>query len=151
RNMSDLVVVANRLPVRVTGNRVAGSWSTSPGGLVSALKPVLQQRDGLWVGWAESPGGVALPASHEGVALKAVPIGTDEYDEFYVGFANGTLWPLYHDAIRSPTFDRRWWQAYVAVNRRYAEAAADAAAPGATVWVHDYHLQLVPMMLRERR
>jgi trehalose 6-phosphate synthase len=149
--VANLVVVANRLPVRVTEERGAGNWSTSPGGLVSALRPVLRQRDGLWVGWAESAGEVALPATHDGVALRAVPIGADEYDDFYVGFANGTLWPLYHDAIRSPTFDRRWWQAYVTVNRRYAEAAADAAAPGATVWVHDYHLQLVPMMLRERR
>src|SRR5205085_8412565 len=50
-----------------------------------------------------------------------------------------------------PSFERRWWQAYVAVNHRYAEAAAASAGPGATVWVHDYHLQLVPMMLRALR
>ena len=78
-------------------------------------------------------------------------ISADEYESFYLGFANRTLWPLYHDAIRTPTFDRRWWQAYVDVNRRYANAAAEVAAPGAIVWVHDYHLQLVPMLLRERR
>jgi trehalose 6-phosphate synthase len=149
--LADLVVVANRLPIRVTEHGGARSWSTSPGGLVSALEAVLREREGLWVGWAESAGGVALPESHEGISLKAVPIGADEYDDFYVGFANATLWPLYHDAIRSPTFDRRWWHAYVTVNRRYAEAAAEAAAPGATVWVHDYHLQLVPMMLRDLR
>jgi trehalose 6-phosphate synthase len=83
--------------------------------------------------------------------LRPVPITEDEYDDFYVGFANRTLWPLYHDAVRAPSFERRWWQAYVQVNHRYAEAAAEAARPDATVWVHDYHLQLVPMMLRALR
>jgi trehalose 6-phosphate synthase len=80
-----------------------------------------------------------------------VPMSASEYDDFYLGFANRTLWPLYHDAVRAPSFERDWWRAYVAVNRRYAEAAAAAAAVDATVWVHDYHLQLVPMMLRALR
>jgi trehalose 6-phosphate synthase len=149
--MADLVVVANRLPVRVTELEGARQWSTSPGGLVSALEPVLRERHGLWVGWAESAEGLDVPDERDGIALRPVRIDADEYDDFYVGFANGTLWPLYHDAIRSPSFDRRWWHAYVTVNRRYAEAAAAAAAPGATVWVHDYHLQLVPMMVRALR
>lgn len=148
---ADLVVVANRLPVRVSEQRGERRWTTSPGGLVSALEPVLRERGGLWVGWAETADGFAIPDVHDGIALREVPIGADEFDDFYVGFANGTLWPLYHDAIRSPTFERRWWQAYVTVNRRYADAVADSAARGSTVWVHDYHLQLVPKMLRERR
>jgi trehalose-6-phosphate synthase len=59
-----------------------------------------------------------------------------------------TLWPLYHDVIAPPQFHRRWWEAYVTANRRFAQAAAEQAAPGATVWVHDYQLQLVPRMLR---
>lgn len=148
---ADLVVVANRLPVRLTEERGVHIWSTTPGGLVSALKPVLRERDGVWVGWSGSASDVPVPASDDGMALKAVPIDAAEYDDFYIGFANGTLWPLYHDAIRSPSFERRWWHAYVAINRRYAEAAAESAAHGATVWVHDYHLQLVPMMLRALR
>ena len=126
-------------------------WHASPGGLVSALTPVLRGREGVWVGWSGHSGSVALPETHEGIALRAVPISDDEYEDFYLGFANRTLWPLYHDAIRTPSFERRWWQSYVLVNHRYAEAAAAAAGPGATVWVHDYHLQLVPMMLRALR
>ena len=146
-----LVVVSNRLPVRLEEDDTGSHWRTSPGGLVSALTPVLRGRDGVWVGWSGQPGRVRHPATHEGIALHAVPISDEELDDFYVGFSNGTLWPLYHDAIRSPRFERKWWQAYVAVNHRYAEAAAAAAGPGATVWVHDYHLQLVPMMLRGLR
>jgi alpha,alpha-trehalose-phosphate synthase [UDP-forming] len=92
-----------------------------------------------------------VPPRHEGIALSAVPISEEEYEGFYLGFANATLWPLYHDAIRPPTFDRAWWHAYVTVNERYAAAAADAAAPGAAVWIHDYQLQLIPAMLRKLR
>ncbi len=146
-----LVVVSNRLPVRLEEDDTGSHWRTSPGGLVSALTPVLRGRDGVWVGWSGQPGRIRHPESHEGIALRAVPISDDELDDFYVGFSNATLWPLYHDATRSPRFDRRWWQAYVTVNHRYAEAAAAAAGPEATVWVHDYHLQLVPMMLRGLR
>ena len=146
------VVVSNRLPVRLEEDDNTGShWRASPGGLVSALTPVLRGRDGVWVGWSGQPGLAHHPLEHEGIALRGVPISAEELENFYVGFSNRTLWPLYHDAIRSPSFERRWWQSYVAVNHRYAEGAAEAAAPGATVWVHDYHLQLVPMMLRGLR
>ena len=75
----------------------------------------------------------------------------DEVRTFYEGFCNATLWPLYHDVIAPPEFHRSWWEAYVAVNRRFAEAAAAQAARGATVWVHDYQLQLVPGMLAAQR
>src|SRR4051812_2058279 len=153
RGNAGLVVISNRLPVRLEDGdvREGPRWHVSPGGLVSALTPVLRGGDGVWVGWSGLSGEVQLPSSHEGIALNAVPISEDEYEDFYLGFANRTLWPLYHDAIRTPSFERRWWQSYVLVNHRYAEAAAAAAAPNATVWVHDYHLQLVPMMLRALR
>src|SRR5213075_3203979 len=69
----------------------------------------------------------------------------------YEGFSNATLWPLYHDVVERPVFDRVWWNSYVKVNRRFAQASADVAAPGATVCIQDYQLQLVPAMLRELR
>ncbi len=152
---ADLVVVANRLPVRRVDG--AGSaWTLSSGGLVTALVPVLRESSGVWIGWPgdssdSSDSDSDVPGSYEGIELRAVPISEQEYDEFYLGFANATLWPLYHDAIRPATFERSWWNAYRAVNERYASAAADAAAPGASVWIHDYQLQLVPKMLRELR
>jgi trehalose 6-phosphate synthase len=105
----------------------------------------------MWIGW---PGGgveMAVPARHEGIELRAVPLDDSEFEQFYLGFSNATLWPLYHDAVRAPTFHREWWYAYVSVNDRYSRAVAEAAAPGATVWVHDYQLQLVPKMLRAMR
>jgi trehalose 6-phosphate synthase len=82
-----------------------------------------------------------------------VPVGlsAEEVAEFYEGFSNATLWPLYHDVIVKPIYDRAWWERYVDVNRRFAQATSRAAAPNATVWVQDYQLQLVPKMLRDLR
>ena len=78
-------------------------------------------------------------------------LSEQELRGYYEGFANSTLWPLYHDAVEQPVFDRGWWETYRAVNRRFAEAAAEVAEPGAAIWVQDYHLQLVPQLLRELR
>jgi len=142
------VVVANRLPVDQDEN---GEWRTSPGGLVSALAPVMAKADGVWVGWSGGPGPAAEPFDEAGMRLVGVPLDADEIRDYYEGFSNGTLWPLYHDVIAPPEFHRPWWEAYVRINRRFAEMAAGQAAEGATVWVHDYQLQLVPQMLREAR
>jgi trehalose 6-phosphate synthase len=148
----DLVVVANRLPIRRVDDGTEPGWTLSSGGLVTALVPVLRESNGVWIGWpGDASGSDAVPESYEGIDLRVVSISEQEYDEFYLGFANATLWPLYHDAIRPPTFDRSWWNAYRAVNERYAAAAADTASEGASVWIHDYQLQLVPQMLRNAR
>ena len=70
-----------------------------------------------------------------------------EVEEYYEGFSNDTLWPIYHDVIVQATFHRHWWNTYRRVNHRFAQAIAEVAASGATVWVHDYQLQLVPAMV----
>ena len=148
---ADFVVVANRLPVQQSHSTDSDDWRPSPGGLASALTSVLQSRNGLWIGWLGGTEPADAPRDYEGIRIKAVAINPEEYAEFYLGFSNATLWPLYHDAIRAPTFHRTWWRTYQEINRRYAQAAADAVAPGGTVWVHDYQLQLVPDMLRRLR
>ncbi|MGA7833915.1 MAG: trehalose-6-phosphate synthase [Acidimicrobiales bacterium] len=148
---AELVVVANRLPVRHLTTNGAEEWRPSPGGLVSALTAVLQNRNGLWIGWPGTSEHATSPTNYEGIRLKAVDISDEEYENFYLGFSNATLWPLYHDAIRAPTFHRHWWQAYTQVNMRFAVSVAEEVAPGGTVWIHDYQLQLVPQMLRQLR
>lgn len=145
---ADFVVVANRLPVDRDDD---GGWRHSPGGLVTALEPVMRKRDGAWVGW---PGKADLeldPLEVDGIFIVPVALSAAEVENYYEGFSNDTIWPLYHDVIAAPRYKRIWWDTYVAVNRRFAEAAADVAAPGATVWVQDYQLQLVPALLRELR
>lgn len=149
---ADFVVVANRLPVdRVEGPQGEEVWRTSPGGLVAALEPMMRGVNGAWVGWPGQPDVELEPFEANGIQLIPVHLSEEEIAEYYEGFANDTIWPLYHDVIAPPQYHREWWDAYVRVNRRFAEAAAAAAAPDGTVWVHDYQLQLVPQMVRELR
>jgi trehalose 6-phosphate synthase len=146
------VVVAGRLPVdRIEGPDGEADWRTSPGGLVTALEPVMRKAGGVWIGWSGDAGPAPGPFRANGLDLVGVGLSADQVRDYYEGFCNATLWPLYHDVIAAPEFHRRWWEAYVAVNRSFAQAAVAQAAPGATVWVHDYQLQLVPRMLRQQR
>jgi trehalose 6-phosphate synthase len=151
----DLVVVANRLPLRkVVGDDGRVVWMPSPGGLVTSMQPVIHGlgMSTAWIGWDGSADRAPDPpwTSDEMTAV-SIAMTSAELSGFYDGFANGTLWPLYHDAIRRPAFEEITWHSYVAVNQRYANTAAEWAAPGGTVWIHDYHLQLVPAMLRAVR
>ncbi len=149
---ADFVVVANRLPVdRVDDGPGEESWRTSPGGLVTALEPVMRATHGAWVGWPGQAGLELEPFDFDGTMLIPVPLSADDVELYYEGMSNDTFWPLYHDVIAAPRYRRVWWDAYVRVNERFAKAAAEAAADGATVWVQDYQLQLVPRMLREAR
>ena len=148
----DLVVVANRLPVDViVADDGSIDWQRSPGGLVTALEWVMRNADGAWIGWSGAPDLATAPFEADDMWLVPVALSSEDVEAYYEGFSNGTLWPLYHDVIARPEFHRPWWDAYRRVNLRFAEAAAEQAAPGATVWVHDYQLQLVPAMLRELR
>lgn len=149
---NEFVVVANRLPVdRTTDADGNDAWGTSPGGLVQALAPVIRQLHGAWVGW---PGAASLevePFKIDGIDVVPVTLTAPELEDFYEGMSNGTFWPLYHDVIAPPEYHREWWDAYVRVNQKFADAAAKVASRDATVWVHDYQLQLVPAMLRKQR
>jgi trehalose 6-phosphate synthase len=142
-----IVVAANRLPVMRTDH----GWTPSPGGLVRALFPMLRATGGTWVGWTGDAGAEVEPFHVDGVELHPVSISADEIELYYEGFSNDGLWPLYHDALRESTYSAEQWDAYQGVNERFAAALADIAPPGAVVWIHDYQLQLVPRLLRERR
>ncbi len=152
---AELVIVANRLPLRrsVDAEGIV-SWLPSPGGLVTAIQPMIEQfdRTAAWIGWDGTTGEEPQEPFGDG-RITAVPfeMSEEEVRRFYQGSANAALWPLYHDAIRPPLFDAESWEVYTHVNRRYAEATAEWVAPGGVVWIHDYHFQLVPQMLRDLR
>ncbi len=153
---AQLVVVANRLPVKQIpdpDNAADFVWGVSPGGLVAALTPSLASYDDVaWVGWTGHIGvEMTERFRHDNMELIPVALTEDEKELHYDGMSNGTFWPLYHDKVRAPEFHRTWWDGYKLINRRFAEAVADAAAPNARVWIHDYQLQLVAGLLRETR
>jgi trehalose 6-phosphate synthase len=146
------VVVANRLPVdRVIDPEGNADWAHSPGGLVTALEPVMRSNGGAWIGWGGQPDLDFDPFDSDGIRVVPIPLSQEEIENYYEGFSNDTLWPLYHDVIAPPTYQRDWWETYLRVNRRFAEAAAETSAKDAVVWVQDYQLQLVPKLLRELR
>ena len=150
--LAEFVVIANRLPVdRITGPDGETTWRKSPGGLVTALEPVIRRNGGAWIGWHGAPNEKLKPFDHDGMHLVPVPLSDDEVEEYYEGFSNATLWPLYHDVVAPPEFHREWWESYVLVNQRFALRAAKIAKKNGVVWVQDYQLQLVPAMLRELR
>jgi trehalose 6-phosphate synthase len=141
-----LVAVSNRLPVE----RGRAGWRPTAGGLVSALRPALEARGGAWVGW---DGGVSgLPRRVEGLEVELCPLELDRptLSSYYHGFSNRTLWPLLHGLVEQSLFERRWWDAYTSANERFAAAALDQVSRrgDALLWVHDYHLMLVPALLR---
>jgi trehalose 6-phosphate synthase len=139
-----LVAYANRLPV----SKGRQGWRPSAGGLVAALRPALEAAGGAWVGW---DGGAAdLPRRVDGLELDLCPVALSrrEIEDYYHGFSNRTLWPLLHGLIEQPVFERRWWRTYRDVNERFAEVGSGGEA---IRWVHDYHLLLLPELLRRAR
>src|SRR5439155_20091877 len=125
----------------------------SPDGVVTTLEPVVRAEGGHWIGsplpaWPDRD---PQPPVYDGIRLHPMPRSRDELTRYHEGFANSTIWPLYHDLVEPPRFRAAGRDTYVAVNRRFAAAAAKVAPPGALVWVHEHHLQLVPAMLRGLR
>jgi trehalose 6-phosphate synthase len=152
-----LVVASNRLPVVLTSDG-KGDWNLErgSGGLVTALEPVLRDRGGVWIGWPGVEKGKipdldqVLATATEGVGyrVKGVNLTAQEQDDFYLGFANQVIWPLFHDFQTQCNFDPRFWKTYLRVNEMFADVIAGEAAPGDFVWVHDYHLMMVAHHLR---
>jgi len=152
-----LVVVSNRLPY-VLDFQNRHQWTLKPGsgGLVTALLPVLRNRGGVWIGWSgsteEPPEAEEMfrQASREaGYLLRPISLTQEEVDRYYHGYANESVWPLFHDLQSQCRFDPEYWHAYVRVNRKFAEALVADYRPGDFVWVHDYHLMDVAHHVRE--
>ncbi|MBI3998016.1 MAG: bifunctional alpha,alpha-trehalose-phosphate synthase (UDP-forming)/trehalose-phosphatase [Armatimonadetes bacterium] len=155
-----LVVVSNREPYAHQRSPHGLEVERPAGGLVAALDPVLRELGGLWVAWGSGDADfettdardcVGVPPEAPRYTLRRVRLSEDEVERFYHGYANQALWPLFHLAVDKARFVRRYWTAYQAVNRRFAEATLETVEGDAVVWLHDYHLALAPRYLRERR
>lgn len=151
--MNRIINVANRLPVTV-GEQI----KKSSGGLVSALEGAAANRYTIqWVGW---PGGSYEDPSRRAAIEKRLTedfdfnpvfLDADEIAGYYLGFSNASLWPLLHYMTNYMRYDDGQWDYYRRVNERFADKVLDVAEENDLVWVHDYHLMLVPAMLRARR
>jgi len=147
--MPNTILVSNRLPVRVDA---AGNPKRTQGGLASGL--VGAGIDALWVGWPGAPAEQLknLDELRERLSdLNVAPVflTKPELDTYYEGYSNATLWPLLHSLASRVALSQDWFPNYQAVNQRFAEVVLQHAKPGDTVWIHDFHLFLLPRMLRE--
>jgi trehalose 6-phosphate synthase len=144
-----VIAVANRLPV----HRGDEGWELSPGGLVTALRPVMATHSGAWIGWDGGTKGMPETLPDSGIRLLPIGLSAAQVRDYYRGFSNATMWPLLHNAIEKPRFERAWWQSYQGVNHLFADRtmAALDEQPDAIAWVHDYQLMLVPQLIRNRR
>jgi trehalose 6-phosphate synthase len=149
-----LVVVANRLPITITKD-ASGEYhfKMSSGGLVSALSGFKKSLSFTWIGW---PGFYIPPKDRayvdkrlmEEYSCQAVYLDDDVAEGHYNGFSNSILWPLFHYHPGEMNFDEENWLMYRQANFRFAETVRSQITPGSMVWVQDYHLMLLPMILR---
>ncbi len=158
--MKRLLIVSNRLPVTVSMNGDMVSYHPSSGGLASGIGSYLEAagqrgQEAIWIGWP----GAEVPAGRAGEVRetllrehRALPVFVDAETmvSFYEGFCNDTLWPLFHYFPSITAFKDRFWDDYLRVNRIFCDTVAQIARPGDVIWVHDYHLLLLPRMLKER-
>ncbi len=155
-----LYIVSNRLPVTVIEDKVDYKFLPSSGGLVSGLSSYLesltaQGKTYTWAGW---PGTTLKEKNRDEIKKKllsdlhAYPVflSEKEMDKFYFGFCNRTIWPLFHYFNTFAVFDTDYWFYYKYVNEVFARTLAEILQPEDTVWVHDYHLMLLPKLLREQ-
>lgn len=158
-----LVIVSNRLPYSVQIQQDSLNLHRSSGGLVSGLTSYLtsmkkatgQNGDSLWIGW---PGQSVPDEWRQQLIDRSVSefqsypvfVAEDSMDKFYHGFCNSTIWPLFHYFPSFASYNPEHWQHYQEVNRIFCDAVVQATKPGDLIWIHDYHLMLLPKMLRER-
>ena len=143
--MSRLVAVSNRISVPKRG--------AVPGGLAVGLLAAMQARRGMWFGWDGETAEVAATepsiVRKDGVTFASIDFDQSEYKEFYLGFCNGTLWPLFHYFIDGFKYNDTQYEAYQRMNQRYARELLPLLEPGDLIWVHDYHLFPLAQRLRE--
>lgn len=154
-NKSELIVVSNRLPISITPKGDHWEIKTSSGGLASALTGVKQKMDFKWIGW---PGTSFFPHQREELKnelqkqnLIPIFINREQEEHFYHTFCNSILWPLFHYFTDYITHSSESWHFYEEVNEIFAKEVLAVAKEGATVWIHDFHLMLLPTLLKEKR
>ena len=150
-----LLAISNRLPELRAPVSPDEDRKRQVGGLVSALEPVLAARKGLWLGWSgrTAPGDAFGPVRLDAGAVPAlawIDLPAAAQQLYYNGFCNRSLWPLFHTLPGKVRFVDAEWEAYVAVNERLAEAAAELVEGDSTVWAHDFHLLMLAAGLRRR-
>lgn len=155
--MGRLIVIANRLPFSTTNRAGKFYFRPSPGGLAVGLSSLPESYERLWMGWPGITNEKLINEDKNQIRKKLttenclpVFLSKKQIDNYYLGFCNKTIWPLFHYFPTRTVWETRFWQAYKQVNQVYFKEVAKIIKPGDRIWVHDYHLMLLPQFLREK-
>lgn len=153
--MARLLIVSNRLPVSITKKAGKLEIRRSVGGLATGLSSFYKTYESIWIGWP----GTTLKEKKEEKAIKKelvkegcypVFLSKREVENYYFGFSNKTVWPLFHYFPMYTSYKNSFWESYKAVNEAFCDAIVKIAKPNDAIWIHDYHLMLLPSLLREK-
>lgn len=159
-NNKRLILLSNREPYSHEKIDQGIICKKAVGGVVSALDPLIQQHRGIWIAWGSgsadftvcnSEKKVLVPEEDPKYFLKRVPLSKEDVENYYRGFSNRVLWPLFHLFVDKMYLKEEYWDSYYKINKRFAQAAIDEIDKNHRIWIHDYHLSLVPQFIREAR
>jgi trehalose 6-phosphate synthase/phosphatase len=150
--MSKTIIVSNRLPVKITEKDGEYVLNPSEGGLATGLGSIYRQGYNIWIGWP----GVDVNEAAQGqikqqlgtMNLMPVYLTQDEINNYYEGFSNEVLWPVFHYMSVYARYEQVYWDYYYQVNTKFRDAVLEVAEPGDVIWIHDYQLLLLPGMIR---
>ncbi len=156
--MQKTIIVSNRLPLEIHLSENQFNVKSSVGGLATGLKSVHQPGKSIWIGWS----GVTQEQLDDETAEKVdeavkcvdcvdVMLTEKEVENFYLGFSNKALWPLFHYFMEYAEFDPEQWESYKTVNQKFADAVVANHNDGDVIWIHDYQLLLVPKLIRDQK
>ncbi|MCI0481409.1 MAG: bifunctional alpha,alpha-trehalose-phosphate synthase (UDP-forming)/trehalose-phosphatase [Candidatus Dadabacteria bacterium] len=156
--MKRLLIVSNRLPVSIEKGKGSLDYKQSVGGLATAVGSFYREYSSLWIGWPGITSDKITKGEREEIArslantYKSHPVFLSQkaLERFYYGFSNKTLWPLFHYFPLNTVYDEEFWKDYIKVNADFCTAVTEVARPGDVVWIHDYHLLLLPRMIKEQ-
>ncbi len=158
-HLEKIILVSNREPyIHEYANNDKIKVKKAFGGLVTALDPLMQENGGTWIGWGSGSADfevsndeqkVKVPPNTEKYTLKRIHLSEKEEALFYKGYANSVLWPLFHVFIEKMKTNKKSWKTYHKINQRFSDAILDEIDENTFIWIHDYHLALVPYFVKK--
>lgn len=156
--MNKTIITSNRLPLQVNIKDQKLKITSSVGGLATGMKSVHAEGDAIWIGWSGIPNEELDPSMSLQVdeAIRkqkciSVPLSAEDVEQYYEGFSNKALWPLFHYFMEYSRFEQEEWEAYERVNQKFADVILDHIEDGDTVWIHDYQLLLLPELIKNSK
>ena len=155
--MSRLIIISNRLPVSIARQKGKFIYSESVGGVATGIASLSEPKERLWFGWPGLPSDRLKSQEQTQITdelhkkqCHPVFLSNKHIADFYSGFSNKTIWPLFHYFTEFTVFDENYWKSYKTVNQLFCDEIVPQVTEDDIIWVHDYQLMLLPQMIRQR-